>query len=102
MAGPRPPFPDPLTFYDTSSYGPSAIRALADLVGSGQLLYGSDRPVVEPDPLPRARRPRLRPGCPLRLGRAGSGSLDDGAIQAMELAGTDEVGKRAANWCEAK
>ncbi len=50
--GPAPSVPDPLTFYDTSSYGPSAIRALADLVGSGQLLYGSDRPVVEPDPLP--------------------------------------------------
>jgi 6-methylsalicylate decarboxylase len=44
--------PDPLTFYDTSSYGPSAIRALAERVGPEQLLYGSDRPVVEPDPAP--------------------------------------------------
>ncbi len=44
--------PDPLTFYDTSSYGPSAIRALAERVGVEQLLYGSDRPVVEPDPAP--------------------------------------------------
>lgn len=50
--GPSPQIPDPLTFYDTSSYGPSAIRALADLVGPEQLLYGSDRPVVEPDPFP--------------------------------------------------
>jgi 6-methylsalicylate decarboxylase len=41
---------DRLVFYDTSSYGPSAIRALADLVGPSQLLYGSDRPVIEPDP----------------------------------------------------
>ncbi len=49
--GPTPLEPDPLTFYDTSSYGPSAIVALADLVGPAQLLYGSDRPVVEPDPL---------------------------------------------------
>jgi hypothetical protein len=50
--GPDPHVPDSLTFYDTSSYGPSSIRALADLVGPEQLLYGSDRPVVEPGPLP--------------------------------------------------
>ncbi len=42
---------DPLVFYDTSSYGPRAIGALADAIGGpGQLLYGSDRPVVEPAP----------------------------------------------------
>jgi hypothetical protein len=45
-----PDAPDRLTFYDTSSYGPSAIRALAELVGPSQLVFGSDRPVVEPDP----------------------------------------------------
>lgn len=39
---------DPLVFYETSSYGPSAIRAITDVVGADQLLYGSDRPVVEP------------------------------------------------------
>jgi hypothetical protein len=39
---------DPLTFYDTSSYGPEAIAALGAQVGFEQLLYGSDRPVVEP------------------------------------------------------
>jgi 6-methylsalicylate decarboxylase len=39
---------DPLTFYDTSSYGPSAVGVLAELVGPEQLLYGSDRPVVDP------------------------------------------------------
>jgi hypothetical protein len=40
---------DPLVFYDTSSYGPLAIGALSDAIGGpGQLLYGSDRPVVEP------------------------------------------------------
>ena len=45
----RPSEPDPLVFYDTSSYGPLAIGALADAIGGpGQLLYGSDRPVVEP------------------------------------------------------
>jgi hypothetical protein len=46
--GPAPSVPDPLVFYDTSSYGPSAVRTLAELVGAQQLLYGSDRPVVEP------------------------------------------------------
>jgi hypothetical protein len=40
---------DPLVFYDTSSYGPAAIGALSEAIdGPGQLLYGSDRPVVEP------------------------------------------------------
>jgi 6-methylsalicylate decarboxylase len=46
--GPAPYVPDPLVFYDTSSYGPSAVRTLAELVGAQQLLYGSDRPIVEP------------------------------------------------------
>jgi len=41
---------DPLTFYESSSYGPVAIEAMAARVGAGQLLYGSDRPVVEPIP----------------------------------------------------
>lgn len=50
--GPDPSLPDPLTFYETSSYGPTAIRALAEVVGPGQLLYGSDRPVIEPGPPP--------------------------------------------------
>jgi hypothetical protein len=39
---------DPLIFYETSSYGPEAIRRLAEIVGAEQLLYGSDRPVVDP------------------------------------------------------
>ena len=45
---------DPLTFYDTSSYGPEAIAALGARVGFEQLLYGSDRPVVEPSGSSRA------------------------------------------------
>jgi hypothetical protein len=49
--GPRPSLPDPLVFYETSSYGPATVRLLADTVGSRQLLYGSDRPVVEPGEL---------------------------------------------------
>ncbi|MFZ1154479.1 MAG: amidohydrolase family protein [Solirubrobacteraceae bacterium] len=39
---------DPLVFYDTSSYGPRAISQLEQVVGVKQLLYGSDRPVVDP------------------------------------------------------
>jgi 6-methylsalicylate decarboxylase len=46
--GPSEPLDDPLVFYDTSSYGPTAVRALEALVGAEQLLYGSDRPVIEP------------------------------------------------------
>jgi predicted TIM-barrel fold metal-dependent hydrolase len=40
--------PDSLTFYDTSSYGPIALAAMAAAVGREQLVYGSDRPVVTP------------------------------------------------------
>ncbi|ADB49747.1 amidohydrolase family protein [Conexibacter woesei] len=37
---------DPLTFYDTSSYGPRAVEATLRVVGADQLVHGSDRPVV--------------------------------------------------------
>jgi predicted TIM-barrel fold metal-dependent hydrolase len=46
--GPAVELRDPYSFYDTSSYGPVAIEAMARRVGEQQLLYGSDRPVVEP------------------------------------------------------
>ena len=46
--GPAPRESDPLIFYDTSSYGPRAVSVLEQLVGADQLLYGSDRPVVDP------------------------------------------------------
>jgi hypothetical protein len=49
--GPSRDLADPLTFYDTSSYGPAAIAGVSDVVGVGQLLYGSDRPVVDPGDL---------------------------------------------------
>jgi predicted TIM-barrel fold metal-dependent hydrolase len=39
---------DPLIFYDTSSYGSAATGMVADIVGAAQLLYGSDRPVLDP------------------------------------------------------
>jgi 6-methylsalicylate decarboxylase len=43
---------DPLTFYETSSYGPAAIEAMTRHVGAAQLVYGSDRPVIEPTRTP--------------------------------------------------
>jgi 6-methylsalicylate decarboxylase len=60
---------DPLTFYESSSYGPVAIWAMRNRVGAGQLLYGSDRPVVEPsrtgwDSALQANAARLLPAVP--------------------------------------
>jgi predicted TIM-barrel fold metal-dependent hydrolase len=46
--GPDPALRDSHTFYEVSSYGPAAIDAIASLVGKGALLFGSDRPVIEP------------------------------------------------------
>jgi hypothetical protein len=46
--GAAPAEPDPLLFYDTSSYGPRMLEAMAGAVGVAQLVYGSDRPVVDP------------------------------------------------------
>jgi predicted TIM-barrel fold metal-dependent hydrolase len=46
--GPPLDLQDPLTFYETSSYGPAAVEALARQVDPRQLVYGSDRPVIEP------------------------------------------------------
>ena len=40
---------DSMTFYDTSGYGPQGVETVARLVGPSQLVYGSDRPVVEPE-----------------------------------------------------
>jgi hypothetical protein len=46
--GPPLDLRDPLSFYETSSYGPAAVKAMARRVGGDQLVYGSDRPVVQP------------------------------------------------------
>ncbi len=46
--GPAPLRADPLLFYETSSYGPDSVRRIGEIVGAEQLLYGSDRPVVDP------------------------------------------------------
>ena len=41
---------DPRFLYDVSSYGPHAIEAVGRVVGAGQLVFGSDRPVDSPAP----------------------------------------------------
>jgi 6-methylsalicylate decarboxylase len=53
--GPGVDLRDPLTFYENSSYGPAAVEMMARRVGEAQLLYGSDRPVIEPQPTGRDR-----------------------------------------------
>jgi 6-methylsalicylate decarboxylase len=48
--GPGVALSDPNLFYDTSSYGRQALDAAVRVVGIDQLVYGSDRPVVDPSP----------------------------------------------------
>jgi hypothetical protein len=48
--GPPIELRDPNTYYETSSYGPQAIELTARIAGIDQLVYGSDRPVIEPQP----------------------------------------------------
>jgi hypothetical protein len=45
--GPTAAVADPGLFYDTSSYGVRTIDALVRCVGIDQLVYGSDRPVID-------------------------------------------------------
>ena len=40
----------PRIHLDTASYGARALRLCPDAVGPGRLVYGSDRPVVDPAP----------------------------------------------------
>jgi hypothetical protein len=61
---------DPLAYYDVSSYGPRAIDAMARVVGIEPLVYGTDRPVVEPTslvPLGEAAREAIAQRNPSRL-----------------------------------
>ena len=66
--GPPVDLSDPLTYYDTSSYGPVAIEAMARRVGAPQLVYGSDRPVLEP--VPSGREALLQAGAATLLASA--------------------------------
>ncbi len=54
--GPAVDLENARTYYETSSYGPDAIAEMGRRVGPEQLLYGSDRPVVEPTPTPEDRQ----------------------------------------------
>jgi hypothetical protein len=67
--GPSIDLGDRNVFYDTSSYGDGAIDAMARCVGVEQLVYGSDRPVVEP--LPGRRDGALRANGAALLAAAG-------------------------------
>ena len=61
---------DPLSYYDVSSYGPRAIDAMARVVGIEPLVYGTDRPVIEPPSLAAlgtAAREALTDANPSRL-----------------------------------
>lgn len=46
--GPSVDLRDPQVFYDTSSFGPRMVETMARWVGPAQLVYGSDRPVIDP------------------------------------------------------
>jgi predicted TIM-barrel fold metal-dependent hydrolase len=47
---------DPNTFFDVATYGRRAIELVIETFGVGQLVYGSDAPVVDPQPTLRAVR----------------------------------------------
>jgi hypothetical protein len=68
--GPEVELADPLSFYDTSSYGPRAVETMARWLGPDRLVYGSDRPVLEP--IPTGREHEL-------MGRAGRLIVPTGA-----------------------
>jgi predicted TIM-barrel fold metal-dependent hydrolase len=53
--GPAIDLHDPNTFYETSSYGTAAVEMMVRRVGELQLVYGSDRPVIEPQTTGRDR-----------------------------------------------
>jgi hypothetical protein len=55
--GPVPGLGDAHTFYDTSSYGPRMVETMTRWVGPSQLVYGSDRPVI--DVIPTGREAEL-------------------------------------------
>jgi predicted TIM-barrel fold metal-dependent hydrolase len=64
-----PPEGDEKAFLDVSSYGPRAVEAVIGVVGLAQIVYGSDRPVVEPTALAldEPSGAALRSDNPLRL-----------------------------------
>jgi 6-methylsalicylate decarboxylase len=67
--GPSVDLDDRRVFYDTSSYGPVAVDAMAARVGEHQLVHGSDRPVLEP--LSTGRESALQANAAHLLSRTG-------------------------------
>jgi predicted TIM-barrel fold metal-dependent hydrolase len=67
--GPAIDLHDPLTFYDTSSYGPMVVEAMARWLGPDRLVYGSDRPVI--DPVPTGRETELMTNATALIASAG-------------------------------
>lgn len=66
-------FDDPLTVFDTSSYGPVAVDALVRVVGEDRIVLGSDRPYAAATPLGAtfdARISTTNPAALLRLRQA--------------------------------
>lgn len=60
--GPAIELRDPNVFYETSSYGPAAVEMMVGRVGEAQLVYGSDRPVIEPQTTGRDRLLQMNAG----------------------------------------
>lgn len=58
---------DPRVFYETSSYGPLALAAVAGAVGAQQLVFGSDAPYAAPHVLDGERGRQLSTDNPARL-----------------------------------
>ncbi len=98
--GPAVELRDPLVYYDSSSFGPAAVETLARRVGAEQLVYGSDRPVVEPTPtgrdallavngvavLPQASPSLAKERSPVAVGRrpARSAAASEHALALLE------------------
>jgi hypothetical protein len=93
------PAADPLCFYDCSSYGSRAVAAVSDVVGPSQIVYGSDRPVVDPSPLRADLGEQFErfaaAGADLLARRAGD---SDGAAQAARR--TDWPSEGEPLWTE--
>jgi hypothetical protein len=93
--GPPIDLRDPLSFYDTSSYGPVAVEAVARRVGAEQLVFGSDRPVIEPvatgrDRMLQAQGVAVLRGRPLAMG-AGDAPIRASA-RVVACQGADDGG----------
>ena len=82
--GPVADEPDPLLFYDTSSYGERGLHAMCCAVGSAQLVHGTDAPVVavpDDEPLgPDVARAARRENAARMLGRLWTPFGDAAAI----------------------